>query len=182
MRATAAWMLVPLLVAACGDAGAPAGESVDVQYLDLQTSPPGAADADQDAEARAPGFELGSNPQGANTPSAFTALGEGDPLEIVYGPQGLWMVVVAFRTRGLVDGPLSLDAEIRTASRSLGALSLIGQPTFPGPEGWRYHYNFFLVVDDPTATGQVATLAFSVQDGEGRRIDEALEVTLTGGL
>jgi hypothetical protein len=133
-------------------------------------------------DARAPGFELGSNPQGANTPSAFSALSEGDPLEIVYGPQGLWMVVLAFRTRGLVTAPLALEAEIRTASRTLGALSLIEQPLFPGPEGWGYHYNFFLVVDDPTAAGQAATIAFSAVDASGARVDTTLGVTLAGGL
>lgn len=135
-----------------------------------------------DVPARAPGFELGSNPQGANSPSAFTPLSDGDALEIVYGPQGLWMVVLAFRTRGLLDGPLALEADIATERGPLGSLSLVGQPTFAGPEGWFYHYNFFLVVEDPTTAGLDATVRFTAVDAGGARVDETLNVALTGGM
>ena len=135
-----------------------------------------------DVPARAPGFELGSNPQGANSPSAFTPLADGDPLEIVFGPQGLWMVVLAFRTRGLLDGPLALEADIATSRGPLGRLSLVGQPTFAGPEGWLYHYNFFLVVEDPTTAGLEATVRFSAVDAGGARVDLSHTVALTGGM
>ena len=156
-----------------GDATAADAPEYDALARDAQDAAP---------DVRSPGFELGFNPQGANTPSAFTLLADGDTLEIVYGPQGLWMVVLAFRTRGLLAAPLTLDARIRTADAELGALNLVNQPTFDGPEGWAYHYNFFLVVSDPTAAGAEATITFSAADAAGARVDLTHTVRLSGGM
>lgn len=171
--------ILAFTAAGCGDAGsAPPGEdAADTSGGDTATEDAAATDT-----SRPPGFELGSNPQGRNEPSAFVPLGEGDDLEIVLGPQGLWMVVLAFRTRGLVAAPLYLDADITVDGVRQGVLVLQDQPLFPGPEGWNYYYNFFLVVDDPTVTGRPATVAFRVTDKDGVLLERALGVTLTGGL
>lgn len=132
---------------------------------------------------RAPGFELGSNPQGRNDPTSFVPLPDDDgELDIVLGPQGLWMVVLAFRTRGMLDGRLLLEATVDVGETQQGRLVLQDQPTFAGPEGWFYYYNFFLVVDDPTVTGQPATIAFKATDASGRVVERTLNANLVGGL
>ncbi len=165
---------------ACGDAASPTpgGDTVMADAADEDTS---ATDTAADT-SRPPGFELGSNPQGRNEPASFSPLADGDDLEIVLGPQGLWMVVLAFRTRGLVDAPLYLDADITVDGVRQGVLVLQDQPLFPGPEGWNYYYNFFLVVDDPTVTGKAATVAFRITDKDGDLLERNLQVQLTGGL
>jgi len=131
---------------------------------------------------REPIFELGTNATGEAQPSAFTGLGDGDTLEIVYGPQGLWMVVLAFRTRGLVAGPVDLNASILVDGAAQGQVTLAGQTLVAGPQGLFYFYNIFLVVNDPTVAGQKGTILFKVTDTAGHIVDHTVNVALSGGL
>ena len=126
-------------------------------------------------------FELGTNVIGANDPTSFTALGEGDQLEVQLGFQGLWMVVLAFRTRDLFDGQLVLSAELTAGGASQGTLSLAEQRLTAGGDGWLYYYNFFLVVNDPSVAGQVGSVHFVARDDAGHAHDLVRGVMLTGG-
>lgn len=127
-------------------------------------------------------FTLGVNVTGKNQPQFFSPLPGGGELEIEYGPQGLWMVVLAFKTQGLLDGQLFIDGEIFVGDTLLGRLTLAKQQLAPGGDGYGYYYNYYLVVDDETTAGELATIHFFVMDGEGDEVKVVREVLLTGGM
>ncbi len=168
----AAWATCASFVAGCGDAGGLPATDVGSDTVLQDTSDP----------SRPPAFELGTNVQGRNDAASFQPLMDGDELEIVFGPQGLWMVVLSFRTRGLLEGPLFLEATIRVDDVVQGSLALQNQTAFAGPQGFFYYFNFFLVVSDPTVSGRDATIAFLATDDDGRRVERTVTARLTGGL
>jgi hypothetical protein len=133
--------------------------------------------------APAPFFDLGWNVTGSSTPDSFTPLSDGAPLDVEFGPQGLWMVVLAFRSRDLLVEPLFLDGRIDVHDHpARGELALQGQKLLPGPEGVRYYYNFWLVVDDPEGVaGKTATVSMLARDANGKEHQAVVEVLLTGG-
>jgi hypothetical protein len=127
-------------------------------------------------------FTLGVNVTGKNQPQFFSPLADDEGLEIEYGPQGLWMVVLAFKTQGLLNGQLFIDGEIFVGDTLLGRLTLAKQQLSPGGDGYSYYYNYYLVVDDETTAGETATLHFYVLDEEGDEVKIIQDVTLTGGM
>ncbi len=167
------------------DAGADAGGkdaagSPDEGGADgMADAPAGDADAGPKPD---PYFALGSNVTGEATPASFHELHDGDELAIEYGAQGLWMVVLAFRTRDLFEGRLTLIARISVGDDELGQFGIAKQETVDGGDGFDYYYNFFLVVDDETVTGQVGHIELSIKDDVGTEFETTLDVLLTGGF
>lgn len=130
-----------------------------------------------------PTFELGTNLEGKATPKDFVAWSEGQVAEVVKGPQGLWMVVVAFRTCGMYEPPLLLDASVATLDGSAkGTLKIGKQKLIPGGDGLAYYYNFWLVVQDPeNAAGKQADLTLGVTDANGKTGTHTIRLALAGG-
>lgn len=173
------WMMAAVLLAACGGGVA---SQADAAVDDTGGGDVIAADTDMSVDAVTPGeFVLGTNVVGANDPTSFSALSEGDALEVQIGFQGLWMVVLAFKTRDMFDGELFLSAELMVGEASQGTLSLAGQKPTAGPGGWFYYYNFFLVVNDPGVGGQPGQIHFEAHDDQGHEHAVTLGVALTGG-
>lgn len=171
------WMTVAVLLAACGGASQVDGDAGDVIASDTVAS-----DTGMSVDTVTPGeFVLGTNVVGANDPTSFSALSEGDALEVQIGFQNLWMVVLAFKTRDMFEGELFLSAELTVGEASQGTLSLAGQKPTAGPGGWFYYYNFFLVVDDPGVGGQPGQIHFVAHDDHGHEHAVTLGVALTGG-
>lgn len=130
-----------------------------------------------------PEFVLGVNKTGENKPAFFTDLPDEGELNIEFGPQGLWMVVLAFKTRGIFasDAKLLMNGRVDVGGIPQGELALAKQKLVPGGDGWDYYYNFFLVVNDETVAGSEGLVTFSVEDDEGHKVDEVRTVRLTGG-
>ena len=128
-------------------------------------------------------FVIGVNVTGKNTPEFFSELPEDGDLFVELGAQGLWMVVLAFKTYGYFEGKVLIRSWIEVAGERVGELALAKQKLLPGGDGWDYYYNFFLVVPDPALAGQEAQVTLQVEDDETQEIVVVIErnVTLTGG-
>ena len=125
---------------------------------------------------------MGTNVTGANTPDSFSLLVDGDELNIELGFQGLWMIVLAFRTRDLFQGQITIITRIWVDDDMQGELGLAKQTLHPGGEGLDYYYNLFLVVMDPTVAGEMGTIKVTVSDEYGAEIERSLDVQLIGGV
>ena len=157
------------------DTGAPAttdGDAVPDIVVDAETM-----------SAPESEFVVGVNVTGKNTPEFFSELPEDGDLLVELGAQGLWMVVLAFKTHGHFDGKVLIRSWIEVAGERVGELALAKQKLLPGGDGWDYYYNFFLVVPDPALAGQEARVTLQVEDDENQEIVVVIErnVTLTGG-
>ncbi len=127
-----------------------------------------------------PTLELGTNEQGKATPKDFVPVADEAVLDVVKGPQGLWMVVLAFRTCGLYTQPLLLRARIETDDKAAsGTLDVAKQKLNPAPDGLQYYYNFWLVVQNPELSdGKMATITLKIEDSKGKVGEHALRVKL----
>tara|TARA_B100000530_G_C15854329_1_gene446632 strand:+ start:58 stop:657 length:600 start_codon:yes stop_codon:yes gene_type:complete len=141
----------------------------------------GPEDTERQSPEPEPLFELGTNVTGANTPDSFSPLLDGDELNIELGFQGLWMVVLAFRTRDIFKGKVTIIARIRVDDELQGEIGLAKQTLIAGGNGLDYYYNLFLVVMEPSVAGSQAEIEFSAQDQHDARIEQNLQVQLTGG-
>jgi len=181
-------LLLPFAALACdSDGGAALEDIADISGVDADTHSESAdAGGDTpstgDAEETDPSFVLGVNITGQSTPSSFNALPEGEDLLVEYGPQGLWMVVLAFKTKGLFEVPLLIKASVESQGMLQGEFTMTGQELLPGPDGYAYFYNFFLVVSDPEVAGSPGIISFSVTDAAGVTHEVVREVQLVGGL
>ncbi len=166
--------------AALTDADAIASETGE----DATLPAPDGADAspEADVEEGDPPFVLGVNITGQSIPGSFSELPEGDELLVEYGPQGLWMVVLAFKTKDLFDGLLLIKAAVESEGMLQGEFTMTGQELLPGPGGYGYFYNFFLVVSDPHVAGSPGVITLSVTDGTGYTLEVVRNVQLVGGL
>ena len=88
-----------------------------------------------------PIFQVGTNVTGANTPDSFSQLDDGDELYIELGFQGLWMVVLAFRTRDVFEGDITIITRIYVDDVVQGELGLAKQKLHPGGNNLDYYYN-----------------------------------------
>lgn len=126
-------------------------------------------------------FEPGVNAVGQHHPEAFAPLGGGDVLTIELGAQGLWMVVTAFRTRGIFTPPLTVEAWLEVGGAMQAELGLAGQVLAAGGDGYEYYYDLFLVLESAAPGGggaQDATLRLRVRDTLGQERDRTLAVVL----
>ena len=182
-------LLGALLLAGCdSDAGGPAFEGADAASTesgeDAVQSTPDAEESllDADVEGSDPPFVLGVNITGQSVPNSFSELPEGNELLVEYGPQGLWMVVLAFKTKGLFEEPLLIKASVESQGMLQGEFTMTGQELLPGPGGYAYFYNFFLVVSDPQVAGSPGIITLSVTDDAGYSLEVVRSVALVGGL
>ncbi|MGB0590849.1 MAG: hypothetical protein ACPGU1_14305 [Myxococcota bacterium] len=183
-----------LLLFAC-EAAAPPAQDIQNAVDDVATcsagdecgpaqdalTPDDAAQPAEDIVAPEPFFEAGTNVTGANTPDSFSPLVNGDELNIELGFQGLWMVVLAFRTRDIFQGKVTIVARITVDEEPQGEIGLAKQKLIPGGNDVDYYYNLFLVVMDPQVSGSEALIKLTVQDDHGAVLKEDLYVQLTGG-
>jgi hypothetical protein len=110
----------------------------------------------------------------------FTALEEGDALQVELGFQGSWMVVLAFRTRNH-PLPLLLDVETRLlvdgeerASTHYRAKKLESEA-----DGYDYFYNVFVVTCDfADYVGSEATVALTLYSLAGETLLESTQSVL----
>ena len=127
-----------LLVAALTLAGCDSDAGGSLANADVTTSETGedapspaidAADAspEADVEEGDPPFVLGVNITGQSIPGSFSELPEGAELLVEYGPQGLWMVVLAFKTKDLFDGVLLIKAAVESEGMLQGEFTMTGQ-------------------------------------------------------
>ena len=125
-----------------------------------------------------PVFEFGVNTTGTNTPEHFSLLNHGDSLGVELGFQGLWMVVLAFRTRDIFTGDLTILTSIQVGDDEQGVLGLARQRLIPGGDGLGYYYNLFLVVREPEVAGSEAVVTLDVTDEQGVQVLETRTVNL----
>ncbi|MEE2779298.1 MAG: hypothetical protein VYE15_02155 [Myxococcota bacterium] len=128
-------------------------------------------------------FVLGVNQVGTSHPSFFSPLLEGDTVRIELGAQGLWMVVLAFKTRGYFGEKVIVRGKLEVEGLNQGELALAKQKLLDGGDGYRYYFNFFLVVLDPGVSGLEGVAILRVTDDENHDIEQIREtrVVLTGG-
>jgi len=156
---------------ACGP-GTPAPEDI---------GPDVAAEVDVAPEVSEPLFVIGTNPTGLEDPTQFTPLVEGGELEIEFGFQGLWMVVLAFKTHRGLEGLVTLFAKVSTADETLGEFGIAKQVLTHADDGFDYYLNLFLVLKDtgPDHAGKEAWVEVSAEDGDGERVEGSIRVMLT---
>ena len=124
---------------------------------------------------------IGTNPTGNDDAALFAPLYEGDPLEIEFGFQGLWMVVLAFKTQPL-QGRVTVVARVRTDDgHVIGEFGLAKQELVEGDDGDAYYLNLFCVVEGTDAVGERATVEIEVEDKAGTQLSDTVMVMLTGG-
>jgi hypothetical protein len=179
-------LLLPFVALACdSDGGAALEEIADISAGGEDSDSADSAEdtpSTSDVEEEDPSFVLGVNITGQSIPGSFSELPEGDELLVEYGPQGLWMVVLAFKTKDLFDGLLLIKAAVESEGMLQGEFTMTGQEIIPGPGGYGYFYNFFLVVSDPEVAGSPGVVSFSVTDTAGVTHEVVREVQLVGGL
>lgn len=176
MTVTTRTALVALLGAlvACGpNTSAPADDLTDTA-AQVDT----VADADEDAQADVP-FIIGVNATGIEDTSLFRPLEDGGDLEIELGFQGLWMVVLAFKTQGLVEGLVTLFARVRTATDVLGEFGIAKQVLIRADDGFDYYLNLFLIVDSVEHAGKEAWVDLEAEDSDGDKVGGTVQVMLT---
>ena len=151
----------------------------DTQRTDAQLSRDVSRDTVGPEVSRStPIFEFGVNTTGTNTPEHFSLLNHGDALGVELGFQGLWMVVLAFRTRDIFIGDLTILTSIQVGEDEQGVLGLARQRLIPGGDGLGYYYNLFLVVREPEVAGSEAVVTLDVTDEQGVQVFETRTVNL----
>jgi hypothetical protein len=194
-RLIMAWGLACLLLVGCGSSGAVGAETSSGDTSDADTPVDLSGDADTpvdlsgDGDATVdvppePALVLGVNEVLVKHPSAFTALEDGDQLEIELGGfNGLWMLVLAFRTRGYFPERVIVFADITVNGEELSSLSLSKQSLVPGDDGWDYYYDFFLIANDTSVGGEEAIVDLTVRDYENQDFEVSIQrkLLIVGG-
>ena len=91
------------------------------------------------------------------------------------------MVVLAFKTQGILDGRVTVVTSVHVGDELLGEFGLAQQEFMPGSDGFDYYLNLFLVVTGPEYVGQIARVDVEVEDAEGHSVERTVEVVLVGG-
>jgi hypothetical protein len=126
-----------------------------------------------------PALILGVNEVLQKHPSAFTPLEDGDHLEIELGGfNGLWMMVIAFKTRGYFPGRVIVFADVSVDGQEISSLSLSKQSLEPGDDGWDYYYDLFLIANDTSVGGKEAVVDLTVRDYEGKEFEVSIQKKL----
>jgi hypothetical protein len=177
---------LPLLLAACllacGEdaASTPANDAGNV--IDVVADGgegPDSADVTEVEIVEEPALILGVNQVLQKHPSAFTPLEDGDHLEIQLGGfNGLWMVVIAFKTRGYFPGRVIVFADVSVDGKEISSLSLSKQSLEPGGDGGDYYYDLFLIANDTSVGGQEAIVDLTVRDYEGKEFEVSIQKKL----
>lgn len=169
-------------VAACASESTTPTPATDTSVADVAAdAPAGDVDAMETAEVfeEEPALVLGVNEVLQKHPSAFTPLEDGDHLEIELGGfNGLWMMVLAFKTRGYFPERVIVFADITVDGKEVSSLSLSKQSLEPGDDGWDYYYDLFLIANDTTVGGQEAVVDLTVRDYENKEFEVSVQKKL----
>lgn len=156
--------------------------------VDEPASAPDAADTAEDVVPDAPPPEpaviIGTNVPLANYPDSFQEVPDGGTLEIELGGfNGLWMTVLAFKTRGFFDQRIIVFAEVTIDGEIFTELKLSKQDLIEGGDGWDYYYDLFMLVNDTAGGGKAAQIRLTVMDYEDKdpTVEVTTQVTLVGG-
>ena len=128
-----------------------------------------------------PLLTLGTNVPGASEYDSFEMLEDGDELEIVFGHQGLWMVVLAIRTEGLDADIADVQGDLHVEGDLVGSLSLKRQRLKVAADGSRYLLNFFLVLDTPSQGGAEGRVTLTVTPEDAQPFSLTQAAQLVGG-
>lgn len=163
-RVTVALLAASLLMACADTGGGKLADVTDVADVVLADVPP------------EPALILGVNEVLVKHPSAFTALEDGDHLEIELGGfNGLWMLVLAFKTRGYFPERVIVFADVTVNGEEISSLALSKQSLVPGDDGWDYYYDFFLIVNDTSVGGEEAIVDLTVRDYENQDFEVSIQ-------
>lgn len=169
-------LCITIALCACGSEGDPQNTQPGTNNTTSQpTNNDTTADMDEVVEGE---FEIGTN--SASQADSFVPLIEGEEVPLVWGVQGSWMVVLAFRTHDLFEGMFDVRANISIDGVESGVIWLEFQETFPGGDGWDYYYNLFLAIDviEPPPRGTPARIEMSVIDENETMAAEAFDVLI----
>ena len=158
-----------LLIVGCG------GESSSYSW-DTQE----ATDGDASVQTT-PLLTMGTNVPGASEPESFEAITDGQELDIVFGQQGLWMVVLALQLDGLEVEFADVSGELKVQEELVGSLNLKRQRLQTASDGTSYLLNFFLVLDMPAQGGQEGVVAMTLTPEGGESLSLVSVVQLVGG-
>lgn len=141
-----------------------------------------AGDADGDAADTGPAavFVVGTNPvHREDGVSDFVPVPDGGQVPVVVGDQGLYMVIVAVRTTGLLVSPVSVDAELRYAGHRIAEFEFEGIDLDPMEDGFDYLWDVFLAFEGTPFTGLPLELELDVVGADGKGV--SLEQTIVPG-
>ena len=175
--------MVPLILAlglfACGDdnASAPTNDATSpTDVVANDSGPTDSVDPSDGEVSEEPALVLGVNEVLQNHPSAFTPLEDGDQLEIELGGfNGLWMMVIAFKTRGYFPERVIVFADVSVDGKEISSLSLSKQSLKPGGDGWDYYYDLFLIANDTSVGGKEALVELTVRDYEDKEFEVSIQ-------
>ena len=113
-------------------------------------------------------FTLGQAREGALGPPDFRPLTPGAELAIVRGSQGLFMVALAVRTRGVLHGKSRFRLDLRAGDRRIRGPSGLETELVPEPggDGYDYLFNWFIILD-PAVAGHAGRLVVWAWDADG---------------
>jgi len=123
-------------------------------------------------------ISVGTNAPGTSHVSSFKVLEDGQALEIVFGQQGLWMVVLAIEATGVTAEYADVQGEMAVDGVVVGSLSLKRQRLTQSEEGLSYLLNFFLVLDEPAQHGRegIVTMTLTPTGGEALTLTRAVQL------
>lgn len=171
-------ILAALAFAGCGTTADPSDDGADM----TMSMPDGGGESDDDdaADPETGFWEIGTNPLQMGNPENFTVVQPGSQVPLVWGVQGSWMVILAFRERDMFAETFDVRAEMSIDGVDSGNIWLEQQESFPGGDGWNYYYNLFLAlsIDEPAAQGTPAEITMRVTDAEGRDESQTVKVQI----
>lgn len=126
-------------------------------------------------------FVLGTHTAGASGAEEFELLADNQSLDIVFGHQGLWMIVLALQVDGTVQGDIDVTGSLSVDGLSVGSLTLKQQHLQGADDGHRYLLNFFLVLDEPSQGGEEGEVQMKVTVAHGTTVTLSRTVLLQGG-
>jgi hypothetical protein len=126
-------------------------------------------------------FVLGTHTAGASGAEEFELLADNQSLDIVFGHQGLWMIVLALQVDGSVQGDIDVTGSLSVDGISVGSLTLKQQHLQGADDGHRYLLNFFLILDEPGQGGEEGEVQMKVTVANGTTVTLSRTVLLQGG-
>ncbi len=128
-----------------------------------------------------PLLTMGTNVPGASDSASFEVIEDGYELDIVFGQQGLWMVVLALQVEGVTSEYVDVGGALVVDGATVGSLSLKRQRLKEGEGGLRYLLNFFLVLDEPSQDGRDGIVTMDLTPEGGDVLTLSRQVRLNGG-
>ncbi len=168
---------VALCLGACGSGEDSPEDGGNDNNAMLSDAGDDATSADMGGDAETVGrFQIGTNPLNEANPDGFMPFSEGTAVPFVYGVQGSWMVVLAFRT-DMIEGMFEVRANITIDGVESGNIWLEQQQTFPGGDGWDYYYSLFLAIDgEPPPEGTPVHIGMTVTDENGTTAEQEYDL------